>query len=177
MSIRLCVCGLDGVIADATKRFERAELAKALYLSGTDRPEMLQKEAANIFWREVFNPANAEMDVLIEGSDEAIAALEAQGYQIVYLTSRPESMRVATLDWLYSIDLSGPKLIMKPPAFQFTKTTLWKAGTIQMLVAMYGADAVLIVDDEDSNLIELMKYDTAEWRLCSSLGEAVGKAT
>jgi hypothetical protein len=178
---KIAFIDLDGVVADATKRFERADIAKALYLSGTDRPEMLSREATNVYWREVFNSENVPLDTLIEGVVEALVTLEQQDYRLIYLTSRPESMRAATQEWLFQKLVWGvydlPNfvsrgLVMKPAAFQYTKTVIWKAGTIQMFVAMYGADEVLVIDDEPVNLAELMKYDTAHWRMCASLAEA-----
>ncbi len=114
--VKLCICDIDGVVANPEKRFQAAEIAKSLYLASTDRPDMLQREATDHYWRTVFDPTLVETDTLVdEGVTEAIAAIEQHEenddlWQIVYLTSRPESMREATLDWLTLHRLSGPNV-------------------------------------------------------------------
>ncbi len=65
-------------------------------------------------------------------------------------------------------------LVMKPPAFQYTKTVVWKAGIVQMLAAMFEASEVLFVDDESTNIVVLTSYERAfQLRYASSLDIAV----
>src|SRR5579859_6080896 len=156
--MKLCICDLDGVVCDNTARFAKAEEAKQAYrrspASITD--EEGEMKAVNIFWREAFNPSYVVLDTLIEGVKEALDTLYGE-YGVLFLTSRPESMREATVDWLEAHDISvehpqfGNFLICKPPAFQFVRTSTWKAGTIQMLHRLFGADELLVLEDEQVN--------------------------
>ncbi len=135
---KLCVVDLDGVVANVDARFAEAEEAKAEYLDSTARNDLssgfkhdwnvVKREATDLYWRTVFNPDLVSLDTLIDGANEAIVRIE-EDYQVVYLTSRPETMRAATFEWLLNSRLSGPKLVMKPSAFQYTKTVIWKAGS------------------------------------------------
>ncbi len=182
MSIRVCFVDLDGVIADPAERFKRAEEAKQQYLikqgAGLQLSMSQEKEATNLYWRTVFTPELVSLDTLIEGVHEALNMLYGE-YGVMFLTSRPESMRAATHAWLEAHDISvehpqfGDFLVMKPPAAQYVKTVVWKALTIQMLVALHGADEALVIDDEKANLAEMQKYDVSRMRLCSSLAEAI----
>lgn len=174
--MKLAIIDLDGVIADATARFAKAEEVKQAWLDKTTL------DVTNVYWRAVFNPEYVPLDTLIDGVVEAISFIERypsdqHGYDVIYLTSRPESMREATYNWLFEHELSGPKLVMKAPAFQYTKTTVWKAGMVQTLEALYGATDLLIVDDEQVNINEHLKYFSAVQtrEICKSLSEAVAK--
>ena len=91
---KLALIDLDGVIIDATARFARAEEIRQAHLSPTSR------EANECYWREALDPAYTHLDTLIEGADEHLASLRREGFRIIYLSSRPESMRDATLKWL-----------------------------------------------------------------------------
>lgn len=143
---------IDGVIANADKRFALAEQAKqqALALNATD------KQATDAYWRTAFNPEHIALDELIEGAGEAIRILE-DDYDILYLTSRPEYLREATRTWLKRFDLIRD-LIMKPASFQYhLKTVTWKVGTIHQMAAYFSAKNVLVIDDEQANLDEMAK--------------------
>lgn len=177
MSTRLAIIDLDGVIADCSARFAVAEEAKQAYIDAMQKEFSIQDErgATDIYWQTVFNPAHVPLDTLIAGADGDIEQLE-QRYDVIYLTSRPEHMREATYEWLTDMRLSGPRIIMKAPAFQYVKTTVWKAGMVQTLVALYRAQEVVIVEDEQANINEHLKYVSAEVqtrRIYTSLAEAV----
>src|SRR5579871_5847571 len=92
---KLALIDLDGVVFDATARFARAEEIRVIHLT-----ELGDKEANDRYWREALNPAYTHLDTLIEGADEHLASLRREGFRIIYLSSRPESMRDATLKWL-----------------------------------------------------------------------------
>lgn len=182
---KLAIIDLDGVIADNTARFAKAEEAKrnampdkledALTLSVAQ-----EKELTNLYWQTAFTPELVSLDTLIEGVREAINELEDNGYNIYFLTSRPEHMREATLDWLHrhKVYIKKPgawdKLIMKAPAFQYTKTTVWKAGMVQTLASWYGASEVLVIDDEEANRVEIAKYErNYELAFACSMADAI----
>ncbi len=187
--MKLAIIDLDGVVADPEARFKRAEEAKQAFLQEAEsRFETVlhegttNKQAIDLYWRTVFTPELVSLDTPIEGAREAMNKLMEEGYLLIYLTSRPELMRWTTLAWLGDHDILHHvdggnivpiKLVMKPPAAQYVKTVVWKALTIQMLVSLYGAEEVLVVDDEAANMAELQKYDVSHMRLCSSLAEAI----
>jgi phosphoglycolate phosphatase-like HAD superfamily hydrolase len=137
---RLAVIDLDGVCANSDARFALAKVG-----SRTD-------------WSVAFDPANVPLDTLIDGVPEALAQLESQGYQLVYLTSRPESMRDATLAWLDQHDLINEHrpIIFKSASKQFTKTKIWKVEEVRALVERYNASELLFVDDEPVNVAEVL---------------------
>ncbi len=150
MSTRLAIVDIDGVIADATGRFAKAEEAKQAYLNEMKELQITDdRGTTDTYWQTVFNPEHVPLDTLIEGADAAIEQLEKR-YDVIYLTSRPERMRAATYEWLVDMRLSGPRIIMKASAFQYVKTVVWKAGMVQTLAALYHAHSVIFVDDEEN---------------------------
>lgn len=192
--MKLAIIDLDGVVADNTARFAKAEEAKQAFITQKTAEkierfhrteigwssETVEKQAANLYWQTAFTPELVSLDTLIDGVNEALLELQyTHGHKLILLTSRPESMREATMEWLYQhIDISLLfKLFMKAPAFQYTKTTVWKAGMVQTLEALYGATDLLIIDDEQANINEHLKYfsNIQTREICKSLPEAVAK--
>lgn len=188
--IKIAIIDLDMVLADSTERFKRAEEAKVAFLTDMQsNPERRldnilmghnsktwEKQSVDIYWKTAFDPDLIALDTLTPGTDDAIEQLEAAGFQIVYLTSRPESLREATTDWLIKNKLFGPMLVMKAPPFQFTKTTVWKAGMIQTLAIWLKAEELLIVDDQEENRAAISTggfEDSSRLRCYTSLAEAV----
>ena len=155
--MKLAIVDLDGVVANADMRFAKAEEAKQarekeIEFTGMTEAQ-IQRECSGTFWQTVFTPELVALDTLIDGVVEAISFLERyptddSGYRVIFLTSRPESMRKATDNWLFEHELQGPRLLMKAPAFQFTKTLTWKVGMVQTLCQFYDADELLFIDDE-----------------------------
>lgn len=174
--MKLAIIDLDGVVADATARFDQAKAdAEAAFVGQAYE----KREYDNVYWRAVFNPEYVPLDVLIKGTNDALNTIAGAGYQRIFLTSRPQSMTEATLDWMgLNIFISpGVDIIFKAPAFQYVKTVVWKAGMVQTLEALYEATDLLIVDDEQANIDEHLKYfSNIQTRdLCKSLAEAVAK--
>jgi beta-phosphoglucomutase-like phosphatase (HAD superfamily) len=190
---KLCIVDLDGVVADATARFAKAEEAKRNAMpdnldDALTLTKEQEREITNLYWRTVFDPEYVPLDILIDGAAEAIEAIGKQGYTVFILTSRPESMRQATVDWFWSFSpetviLSNEwndPLIMKPSAAQYIKTVTWKALTVQMLSRLFHASQVLVVDDEQSSLDEIVRHATIPpvvpgLMIAHSLAEAVAK--
>lgn len=128
----LAVIDLDGVVADSSARFARAR-----------RPD------GSIDWNVAFDPALVSLDTLIEDIWPALDRLISKGYEeIVFLTSRPESMRTGTQQWLDGHALNGYELIMKPASAQFTKTVNWKADEVARLASIADVRSLLFIDDE-----------------------------
>jgi hypothetical protein len=89
MTTRLAIVDLDGVVADNDARFARAR-ANGDGRKGAEGP---------VDWSIAFDPDLVSLDGLIMGADQAVKSLE-QRCTIIYLTSRPESIREATQTWL-----------------------------------------------------------------------------
>jgi phosphoglycolate phosphatase-like HAD superfamily hydrolase len=141
--INLCICDLDGIIVNSDARFARATVE------------------GKINWKIAFNPELIELDMLIDGVADHLDRLENEGYTIVFLTSRPETMERATLAWLDRYELLGDRrtLITKPLSAQFVKTKTWKAERVANLIRQSQAQSVIFIDDEQANvetLIELL---------------------
>lgn len=132
---QIALVDLDGIIANSDTRFERATTN------------------GKIDWRIAFNPDLVALDTLIEGCPACLNKLEADGYTVVFLTSRPEPMRVATEQWLTLHGILGNRrLILKPLSKQYTKTKVWKAEKVQELIEDTQAENVIFVDDEQANI-------------------------
>lgn len=195
---RIACIDLDGVVANVDARFAQAEEAKQAFLvqkiaEKSERfqrteigwsMETVEKQAADLYWRTVFTPELVRLDTLIEGAKAALEELRfTHKYELFFLTSRPESMRGATLRWLlernilFFLPMGQTALLMKAPAFQYTKTVTWKAGIIQTLAALYEAEEVLVIDDEQANSAEIEKYRAVLPPLTTakSLAEALAK--
>ncbi len=145
--MKLAIIDIDGVVVDATKRFERAEEMKHASLYPNSR------DATDIYWRAALDPAYVHLDTLIDGANDFLNRLIDDGYQIVFLTSRPQAMAEATSEWfaLRVFLKQRSELMFKAPGFQYIKTPVWKVGMAQTLMAWYGADETLFVDDERSH--------------------------
>lgn len=188
--VKLCICDLDGVVVDNKARFAKAEEAKQDFLkthlapANLDGSRLLEQKATDLYWRTAFTPSLVELDTLIDGAVEAINQLvnTSNGgyYTCVFLTSRPETMRQATVQWLKKhIDVEAVEferdVIMKPLSQQFVKTPVWKAGTIEVLARVLGADELLVVDDEHAQQLQadLAGLDCFKVTCVTSLAEAV----
>jgi len=176
--IKLCIIDIDGVVADGTARFQRAEEAKQAYEQTPESVMRNERKGVDIYWQTAFTPELVQLDTPIEGVDQALMDIQERGYKVIFLTSRPESMSHATVQWLFEHTVydSDDELVLKAPAFKYTKTPVWKAGMVQTLAHLYGATVVKFIDDEQANWEELLKYTpyadySLEW--FSSLKAAV----
>jgi len=174
---KICIVDIDGVVADASARFAKAGEAKQAYLNEMAELQISdERGATDTYWQTVFNPDHVPLDTEIEGAIDAMARLSLSGYEVVILTSRPESMREATRRWLFDQGKWNAKaIIMKAPAFQYVKTVVWKAGMVQTLAAFYDASEVVFIDDEESNWTPLKNAGPQSYELTryASLAEAV----
>ncbi len=163
--MKLAFIDLDGVIADSTARFDHAEFVATMRYTKSTQSKLW----TDLYWRTVFHPDHLVLDTVIDGVRDALTQLEEDYDSVIFLTSRPESMRAATVAWLeqhLEVHTRELLLIMKPSAFQYVKTVTWKAGTIHQLAAYYSATDVLVVDDEQANLDEVTRHDAPYKLLC-----------
>ena len=177
--MKVCFVDLDGVVADNSRRWQIAERNKELHYrkllyklfeNELARPENgtaikigVDNVLESLFWQSVFASERIEHDTLIDGANEALLQLMQEGYHLVFLTSRPEATRTATVAWLLQHTIYNENrdtLVMKPAAFQFTKTATWKAGIIdhEMRACLKEQGQALFIDDDESNREELLKH-------------------
>lgn len=145
---KLAIVDLDGVVANRDARFAKATIN------------------GKVNWDVAFDPALVELDTLIDGCSTSIESLEWDGYTVIFLTSRPEPMRDATVKWLQKHELlsegHGRILELKPLSKQFTKTKVWKAEKVLELAREHEATEVLFIDDEPDNAAELMNAEVED---------------
>src|SRR5579875_3666894 len=112
---KMCIVDIDGVVADNTARFAKAEEAKQSYLATlpTSTDGIGTREATNLYWRTAFTPDLVALDTLIDSAARDVNALWADGWDIFFLTSRPESMRNATVEWLRANAFPGGSMTAK----------------------------------------------------------------
>lgn len=184
--VKICICDLDDVVADPYKRRYQADAAKTAYfqqhinVGDPQEAKRIAKEAESEFYRVLFTPELVELDTLIDGVVQAIEQIEEAGYHVYFLTSRPESMREATEEWLFQQGLytahDNRKLIMCAPAFRnnYTKTLVWKSGMVETLTRLEEVTDLLFVDDDPKNVEAVQSADlTCKLLVASSLKDAV----
>lgn len=185
---KIAIIDLDGVCVDSSARFAKAEEAKAAYVESQDWDDALEnhgtayleKQATDLYWRTAFTPDHVQLDTLMDGVSDALAQIN-QIYTVYFLTSRPETMRNATLIWLRRQgNVPHPlgwdeRLIMKPLSQQYVKTPVWKAGTIEVLARLLQPDDLLVVDDEHAAQLtaDLAHLDCLKVMCCTSLAAAL----
>jgi hypothetical protein len=152
--MKIAFVDLDGVVADSTTRFKRAEEARDAFECRLKK--VLLGTSADVYWKTAFDPELVGLDQPIEGAQDVIDSLEVQGWRVIFLSSRPEAMRAATERWLISVGYPKSawaekyEIILKSELFRFIKTTVWKVAMIQTIAAFYGVqqEEILLVDDE-----------------------------
>lgn len=122
-----------------------------------------------MFFAKLFDPEGISLDTPEPRARELVEHLEAQGAQVVFLTSRPHTMKEATEQWLAQHALSRPCHFKnygtgKPDpegrpdvGDRYLKTAAWKAREVVRIVRLVeekqGAplSSILFVDDEEAN--------------------------
>lgn len=134
---KLAIIDLDGVVFDSSERFKRAT-----------------RSDGSINWDIAFDPRLCVLDTIIPGAREALAQLNRAKWNIVFLSSRPEAMTVATLarlvdEEIVDFRIASDQLILKPKKAQYTKTIYWKNDIVERLLD--GHDQIIFVDDEETH--------------------------
>ncbi len=132
-------------------------------------------------WQRFLSPELTNTDVLVPGSVTDIIDLINRGWDIVFLSSRPQwTMEECTVSWLSQhIPIFGTSLAhrleLKPESKKYTKTVEWKVYRLYELVVELGSDEVVFVDD-DSNILmgaTLLTHLPMKIHTFSSLQEAI----
>jgi hypothetical protein len=110
------------------------------------------------FFAVLFRPDLVAQDVPIEGAADELKLLESAGWQIIYISSRPEpTLRQTTEEWLAKHSFPVGKLLILKPTYeptarytlQFVKTMHWKTSVIHALALLLKANQVLFIDNDN----------------------------
>lgn len=152
----IAICDFDGVIADTTEHTKIAqERARAfVFQQAPGLDEKAERKALSRFFyseQGFFDTRLVEHDQLIRGCHQALARLAQEYDTIVVVTSRPPSMREATLQWFsrWCPGYEYIEFIFKETEERFLKTATWKADVIGQWVQQY--DTLLFIDDDERN--------------------------
>jgi beta-phosphoglucomutase-like phosphatase (HAD superfamily) len=153
---RLAICDFDGVIADIAEHTKIAqERAKAFVLQQTPSldKEAERKALSRFFYSErgFFDTRLIEHDQLMSGCHQALARLSREYDKIVVVTSRPPSMREATLQWFsrWCPGYEHIEFIFKDIEESVLKTASWKARLVAHFARQH--DILLFIDDDERN--------------------------
>jgi ribonucleotide monophosphatase NagD (HAD superfamily) len=151
MDTKVAIVDIDGVIASNQERIRLAKFVAKLIAQSKGQ----ESHENSIHWEIAFYPALVRLDTPLPGVSRALDMLKEKGYSIFLLTSRPETMRKETEQWLDQHDISirgSHQLIMKDYTHhQFTKTHVWKAQAVTTIKERTNAAEVLFIDDEQVN--------------------------
>jgi hypothetical protein len=153
---KMAICDFDGVIADIAEHTKIAqERAKAFVLQqapGLDG-EAERKALSRFFYSErgFFDNKLVEYDQLMSGCNKALAHLSQEYDKVVVVTSRPPSMREATLQWFsrWCPGCENIEFIFKDSEESVVKTATWKARIVAHFAEQY--DTLLFIDDDERN--------------------------
>ena len=82
---------IEMMVVNNSERVRRARLYSEKFAIG---------EQKSRFYEKMFQPSLVETDQLEENAREWLEMIEATGAQIIYLTSRPHTMKAETERWL-----------------------------------------------------------------------------
>jgi uncharacterized HAD superfamily protein len=136
------IIDIDGTICNAKRRFEKAG------------PEPIRDnvEAYN-HWVKTVNEG-CEHDEPVPGMSEICWAMKYSISRVVYLTSRTESLRKKTEEWLSNHNFPDLKVKMRPED-NFQETWKFKLEAIKRL-RRHAKEQVLVIDDDEHGTIENM---------------------
>src|SRR6266568_8015483 len=127
-SKKLAIVDLDRVVADSSIRF-----GQALRPNGSTN------------WYIALDPARVKYDTLIPNADKALAFIQEKGFELVFLTGRPESMRNATEAWLALHGIATYEMVMRPDG-NFTPAPEFKQSKASEIIIQKQPDTVLFID-------------------------------
>jgi predicted secreted acid phosphatase len=152
---KLALIDLDGAVIDASARFRRADDLRHAH------PLPDSREAWDYYWREALDPTQCHLDTLVPGAADHLNALSREGYQVIFLSSRPSSLRQATSTWLAEHALrEDALLILKVRSFQYQKSIAWYGWLAETLIDASGAREILVVSDKEQNLAAMRRVLT-----------------
>ena len=161
---KLMIVTLDGICIDSSVR-----KAAARIVAGSNK----NKLDPAIF----LNPAMLEFDVPVAGVAQLLDKIEAEGWQVIFLSSRPDSMVVATRAWLVRYNYIKPdhnrSLILKQDKEKYIHNATWKASMVKRLAQQMAATHVIFVDNEPATTDAVATLTFPGLTVYSTLLEAI----
>lgn len=153
---KLAIADFDGVIADVAEHVKIARQRAQAFVreQAIDGENEAERKALSSFFyseRGFFDNTLITYDQLVRDCQQALASLLQQYDKVVVLTSRPLSMREATLQWFsrYCPGCEGIDFIFKDTEERVLKTATWKARTVVRFAEQY--ETILFIDDDERN--------------------------
>lgn len=137
MSKLLVVIDIDNTISDGTDRNTFAG----------PQPSLKDKEAY-LSWVTAVN-SNMQYDEPVKGMRDFVRALAIGGAHCVYLTNREEEHRGVTENWLCDNGFPEFKVLMRETG-SYTESAQYKGEVIHNLIEVFGFEAVVVLDDDNS---------------------------
>ena len=168
-STKLAIIDLDGVTADNDDRHTVA-WRDAMKVKDAFMDAMNYEERERVFnaifysGAGLFNPEYVKLDKVVQGAAEVINRLITNGWIIIFQSSRPESMRAATVQWLFDHQLPHEYVVLKPDVLnkKYLDTPTLKAVQLESIIAAWNAGSVVYVDDDSKNRDMVERY-AGEW--------------
>ncbi len=124
------IMDIDGTIADESDRRAKAT------------------ENGKINWDEYFDPKRLSLDKPVKEARKVLNELSRMGVKIIYVSSRPESLRKATLEWLKKNGFPEGKLYLRR---KFERTLDFKKRVCKYLAKKYRVIAA--VGDREKDIV------------------------
>src|SRR5579885_54052 len=153
---KIAICDFDGVIADIAEHTKIAqERARAFVRQqASSLDDAAERKALSRFFyseRGFFDPRLIEQDRPMNGCHQALAHLSQAYDKIVVVTSRPPSLREATLQWFsrWCPGYEHIAFLFKETEESVLKTASWKARLVAHFAQQY--ETLLFIDDDERN--------------------------
>lgn len=153
---KIAIADFDGVIADVREHTKIAqERARAFVREQTPgaEGEAERKALSRFFYSEqgFFDNTLVECDQVVTGCHTALASLLREYDKVVVVTSRPPSMREATLQWFsqWYPGNENVEFIFKDVNESVLRTAAWKARAVAHFAQQY--ETLLFIDDDERN--------------------------
>jgi hypothetical protein len=184
---KLAIIELEAVV-DSAERYQKAEEIRANYLKGKIHLSSSDLYQADRQYRDALrDPELVQFDERRDEVKDHLIALKERGYQILFLSARPETMREPLLDLLNDEENEAGDeedeafytgavadagvacwLVLQPSTFsehqvvdnEFAWDKTWLAGTVGLLVSLFQPAIMLFISEDEAQ--RLMVEDIAE---------------
>jgi uncharacterized HAD superfamily protein len=180
--VKVALVDIDGPVADnsARENFARIVVQSAMkqvasFLDEKESEDLRKK----IFYHEAafYRPDKVLEDKLVHGAQVDLFKLHEAGYEIRYLTSRPDHLFTVTGAWLKKQQLPVAEVLCKHMgAFRFIRSDLWKEGVVEILIRSLNISHLIFVDDEEKNrtaVIRMAEQTGCRVQVSETVQEAV----
>ena len=146
------VAGSGGILLAAEAQSKPKEVAVIMDIDGTIADESARRAKAThegkIDWDEYFDPKNIPMDKPVKEARKTLNQLSKMGVKIIYVSSRPQSLRKATAEWLKKNGFPEGKIYLRK---KYEKTLTFKKRVCRYLARKYRVIAA--VGDREKDII------------------------